>query len=201
METPSVEGYCYFITFTDNFSRFTHIGLCKSKDDALGIFKSWRARAEKETGKSLQIFRLDGGGEFTSNAFNTYLSENGIKRETTNAYTPQENGVSERANCTINNLARSMMADAKEVLKAKSLPLNLWSQAVRHAVWIKNRIPSHSLNSKITPYQSFHGKKPTLSTLRLFGCKAYAHTYIVVNADVYLSHGMLNLRNPTVARG
>ena len=62
METPSVKGYRYFITFTDDFSRYTHLGLCKSKDDALGIFKSWLARAEKETGKSLKVFWLDGEG-------------------------------------------------------------------------------------------------------------------------------------------
>ena len=142
METPSVKGYRYFITFTDNFSRYTHLGLCKSKDDALGIFKSWLARAEKETGKSLKVFRLDGGGEFTSGAFKAFLDEKGIKREVMNAYTPQENGVSECANRTLNNITRSMMADAKEVLQAKSLPLNLWSHAVRHAAWIKNRIPS-----------------------------------------------------------
>ena len=79
METPSVEGYRYFITFTDDFSRYTHLGLCKSKDDALGIFKSWLARAEKETGKSLKVFRSDGGGEFTSGAFKAFLDEKGIK--------------------------------------------------------------------------------------------------------------------------
>ena len=79
METPSVEGYRYFITFTDDFSRYTHLGLCKSKDDALGIFKSWLARVEKETGKSLKVFRSDRGGEFTSGAFKAFLDEKGIK--------------------------------------------------------------------------------------------------------------------------
>ena len=131
---------------------------------------------EKETGKSLKVFRSDGGGEFTSGAFKAFLDEKGIKREVTNAYTPQENGISERANRTLNNIARSMMADAKEVLRAKSLPLNLWSHAVRHAAWIKNRIPSRSLEPFSTPFQSYYGRIPTLATLRLFGCKAYAHT-------------------------
>src|SRR5258708_9977315 len=68
-----------------------------------------------------------------------------------------------------------MIADAQEVLKAKALPPALWSQAVRHAVWIKNRTLTQSLNSKITPYQSYFGKAPSLATLHLFGCKAYAH--------------------------
>ena len=49
-------------------------------------------------------------------AFSSYLAKNGIKRELTNAYTLQENSVSECANQTLNNLTQSMIADAKEVL-------------------------------------------------------------------------------------
>src|SRR5260370_20996261 len=49
----SIEGYCYFITFTDDFSHYTHVGLTKSKDEALNIFRIWKTHAEKETGKSL----------------------------------------------------------------------------------------------------------------------------------------------------
>src|SRR5258708_7948159 len=68
-----------------------------------------------------------------------------------------------------------MITNACEVLKERSLPPALWLQAVCHAVWIKNRTPTQSLNSTTTPYQSYFGKKPSLSSLRLFGCKAYAH--------------------------
>ena len=175
METPTLEGYQYFITFMDDFSCYTHIGFCKSKDEALAVFKAWKAQAEKETGKSLKILCTDGGGEYTSSAFNTFLAKNGIKREVTNLYTPQENGVSEWANHTINNLAHSMIANAREVLKAKALPPALWSQAVQHVVWIKNHTLTQSLNSKIIPYQSYFGKPPSLAMLCLFGCKAFVH--------------------------
>src|SRR5258708_25172540 len=91
METSTVEGFCYFITFTDDYSQFTHVGFCKTKDNALAAFKTWKAHAEKETGKSLKILHMDGGSKYTSNA----LAKQGIKCETTNAYTPQENRVSE----------------------------------------------------------------------------------------------------------
>src|SRR5258708_37870926 len=175
METTTLEGYQYFITFMDDFSCYTHIGFCKSKDEALAVFKAWKAQAKKETGKSLKILHMDGGGEYTSSAFNTFLAENGIKREVTNPYTPQENGVSEWANHTINNLAHSMIANAREVLKAKALPPALWSQAVQHVVWIKNHTLTQSLNSKIIPYQSYFGKPPSLAMLCLFGCKAFVH--------------------------
>src|SRR5258708_21279542 len=165
IETTSIEGYWYFITFTDDFSCYTHVGLCKSKDDALNIFKMWHACAEKETGQTLKVLCTDGGGEYTSNTFSTYLAEHGIKCELTNAYTLQENGISEWANRTLNNLAHSMIANAKEVLHAKSLPSSLWSQAVRHAAWIKNRIFTCSLNTDITPYHAYFGKNPSLAML------------------------------------
>ncbi len=94
METLTTEGHHYFITFTNDYSHYTHIGFCKHKDDTLTMFKIFKACAEKETGKSLKILCTDGGGEYSSNAFNSFLAKNGIKQETTNPYTPQENGVS-----------------------------------------------------------------------------------------------------------
>src|SRR5260370_6143121 len=106
---------------------------------------------------------MDSSGEYTSTAFSSYLAENGIKCELTNAYTPQENGVSKCANWTLNNLAQSMIADAREVLQAKSLPVSLWSQAVHHVAWIKNHTLTHSLNSKTTPYQVYFGRKLSIT--------------------------------------
>ncbi len=119
---------------------------------------------------------MDGSSKYTSNIFSTYLADNGIKCELTNVYTPQENGVSEHANHTLNNLAQSMIADTKEVLQHKSLPASLWSHAICHVAWIKNQVFTLSLNPYITPYQAYFKKKPSLATLQLFGCKAYAHT-------------------------
>src|SRR5260221_7071748 len=103
------------------------------------------------------------------------LAIRGSRPEIANAYTTQENGVSECANQTNSSLTHSMIADTKEVLQAESLPLSLWPQAIRHAVWIKNCIPSQSLNRDTTPYQEYFSKKLSLATLHLFGCKAYAH--------------------------
>ncbi len=64
METLSIKGYRYFITFTDDYSRYTYIGFCKTKDDALILFKTWKAHAEKETGKSLKTLCTDSSGEY-----------------------------------------------------------------------------------------------------------------------------------------
>ncbi|GAA0168385.1 hypothetical protein LIER_23112 [Lithospermum erythrorhizon] len=64
------------------------------------LSKLWHQRnmVEKETGMSIKCFRSDRGGEFNSTEFNTYCETHRIKRQLTNAYTPQQNGVAERRN-------------------------------------------------------------------------------------------------------
>lgn len=56
---------------------------------------------EKQTHHKIKILRTDQGGEYLSNEFSTFCQEQGIKRETTIAYTPQQNGVFERKNRTV----------------------------------------------------------------------------------------------------
>ena len=71
-------------------------------------------------------------------------------------------------NRTLIEMARSMLSDA-------GLPNTYWGDAILHAAWIVNRIPTRALEGDITPYKSFYGVKPSLANLRIFGCKAYVH--------------------------
>ncbi|RVW64469.1 Retrovirus-related Pol polyprotein from transposon RE2 [Vitis vinifera] len=74
------------------------------KSEAFSAFKSFKARVEKETGRSIKILRTDRGGEYCSNEFEHFCDDQGIQRELTAAYTLQQNGVSERKNRTILNM-------------------------------------------------------------------------------------------------
>ncbi|GKB70172.1 ribonuclease H-like domain, reverse transcriptase, RNA-dependent DNA polymerase [Tanacetum coccineum] len=114
----------------------------------------------------VRMLRTDRGGEFTSNEFTKYCKENGIARQLTAPYSPQQNGVVERRNRTVLSTTRSMM-------KAMKLPLNFWAEAVRHAIYILNRAPTRALEDK-TPYEALYNRKPNLENLRIFGCTAYA---------------------------
>ncbi|GJR62261.1 zinc finger, CCHC-type containing protein [Tanacetum coccineum] len=114
----------------------------------------------------LRMLRTDRGGEFTSNEFTKYYKENGIARQLTAPYSPQQNGVVERRNRTVLSTTRSMM-------KAMKLPLTFWAEAVRHAIYILNRVPTRALIDK-TPYEALYNRKPNLENLRIFGCTAYA---------------------------
>ncbi|GJV53952.1 ribonuclease H-like domain, reverse transcriptase, RNA-dependent DNA polymerase [Tanacetum coccineum] len=112
------------------------------------------------------MLRTDRGGEFTSNEFTQYCKENGIARQFTAPYSPQQNGVVERRNRTIMSTTRCMM-------KAMNMPQNFWTEAVRHAIYILNSVPTKALED-ITPYEAIKQRKPNLDNLRVFGCIAYA---------------------------
>ena len=94
---------------------------------------------------NIGTLRTDNGGEYTSQEFEKYLQENGIKHQTTVPYNPQQNGVAERMNRTLLNMVRSMMF-------FKNVKLMFWGEAVLCAVYIKNRCPSAALQNK-TPYE------------------------------------------------
>jgi len=122
---------------------------------------------ENEVGHKIKVLRSDNRGEFVSKKFDAFLAECGIQRQTSAPYSPQQNGVAEHANRTIMECARSMIL-------AQRLELEFWGEAVNMAMYIKNRCPTKALDSK-TPQEAWSGRKPHVSHLRVFGCKAFAH--------------------------
>ena len=157
----------YFISFIDDFSRKTWVYFLQEKSEALPAFKSFKALAENETGRTIKILRSDRGGEYNSKDFESFCALHGIRRQLTTAYTPQQNGVSERKNRTILNMVRSMLA--------KSLvPKVFWPEAVNWSVHILNRSPTFAVQN-MTPEEAWSGRKPSVDHLRIFGCIAFAH--------------------------
>ena len=84
----------------------------KQKDEAFEKFKIFKARAENESGYKIKCLRSDRGGEFTSNEFFDFCEENGIRREFSTAITPQQNGVVERMNRKVQQMARAMLDES-----------------------------------------------------------------------------------------
>lgn len=93
------------------------------KSETLQSFKCFKTMVEKEAEISIKCLRTDKGGEFNSNEFNEFCKENGIKRQLTTAFTPQQNGVAERKNRTLMNMVQSK-------LSGKSIPKPFWPEAV-----------------------------------------------------------------------
>ena len=139
----------------------------QQKSDAFSCFKEFKALVEKQSGHSLKILRTDRGGEFNGHIFINFCNDHGIKKELTVRHTPQQNGVAERKNRTIVEMARSM-------LQHKNLPKNLCAEAVSTAVYILNCSPTKAVLN-MTPYEAWFNRKPTVNHFKVFGCVAYSH--------------------------
>jgi hypothetical protein len=88
----------HLICFIDDFSRKTWVYFLVEKSEALVTFKYFKISVEKEMDAHIKYLRINRGGEFTSQNFNDFCKENGIKRKLTTIYTPQQNGITERKN-------------------------------------------------------------------------------------------------------
>ncbi|KAI3453969.1 hypothetical protein Pfo_010632, partial [Paulownia fortunei] len=157
-------GYEYFITFTDDYSRYGYVYLMARKSEALEKFKEFRNEAEKQLGKNIKTLRSDRGGEYLSNDFRTYLLENGIVSQLSAPGTPQQNGVSEKRNRTLLDMARCMLGFS-------TLSTSFWGYAIQTAVYLLNMVPSKSVPK--TPLELWNGRKPNLRHIRVWGCPAH----------------------------
>lgn len=87
----------------------------------------------------------DNGTEYCNKEFNEYLREHGIQRRLAMPYTPQQNGLAERKNCTLLDQAQCLLLE-------KHLPKTFWAEAVNTANYLRNRCPSKTIDN-ITPYE------------------------------------------------
>ncbi|KAK8557825.1 hypothetical protein V6N12_010049 [Hibiscus sabdariffa] len=106
MNTQARGGFHYFITFSDDFSRYGYIYLMRHKSEALEKFKEFRNEVQNQHGKSIKALRSDRGGEYLSHEFDELLKECGIVSQLSPPGTPQWNGVSKRRNRTLLDMVR-----------------------------------------------------------------------------------------------
>jgi hypothetical protein len=168
MPTQSRKGYRYFVMFTDDATRYTSVYFLRQKSEVVSAFQEFKTAVEKIHNLPILRLRMDGGGEYIAEELLSFLRKEGIQVEPSAPYTPQQNGISERCNRTVMDPARSM-------LKHAGMPNSFWADAVKVAVYIKNRLPTRALPGN-TPFELWHGNKPNISHLRIFGSLAYAWT-------------------------
>lgn len=165
MRVQSIGGTNYFATFIDDCTRYVEVAFLRAKSDVKKEFLKFKNLAETKQERRIKILRTDGCLEYQDEEFAKALDESGIERQTTAPYTPQMNGIAERMNRTLVEMARCHHISA-------SLPMTFWAEAIATAAYIRNRSPTSV--SDITPYEKLTGKKPSVKHLRVFGQKAYA---------------------------
>ncbi|WVY95082.1 hypothetical protein V8G54_034170 [Vigna mungo] len=167
MKTPTLSGNRYFITFVDEFSCMTWVFLIKFKSDVLEVFKRYKKQVENESERRIKLLRTDDGREYTTHEFKEYCCAQGIIHEVIAPYTPQHNGLAERRNRTIMNMAWSL-------LKEKGVIRELWGEAVATSVYLLNKCPTKVLPDDV-PHAKWTGMKPSIKHLRIFGSLVFSH--------------------------
>ncbi|PRQ26842.1 putative RNA-directed DNA polymerase [Rosa chinensis] len=159
---PSLSGARYFVTFIDDCTRMTWVSLLKNKSDVFGMFTEFHKMVATQYQQSIRVFQSDNGGEFVNGPMIEFCRSHGIRHQTSNSYTPQQNGLAERKN-------RQLIMN---------VPRSYWGEAVKSAAYLINRTPS-----RVIEFQNPHQKLHTLLTIpsmpnlepRVFGCTAYVH--------------------------
>ncbi|KAK1616242.1 hypothetical protein QYE76_021759 [Lolium multiflorum] len=161
----SFGGKKYCLVIVDDYSRYTWVFFLKTKDETQQIFIDFATKVQREQNLLIMAIRSDNGSEFKNYTLNDFLSDEGIRHQYSAAYTPQQNGVAERKNQTLLDMARSMMAEYKS-------RYNFWAEAISTACHSSNRLYLRKGLNK-TPYEILTGNKPNISYFKVFGCKCF----------------------------
>ncbi|KAJ0801453.1 putative RNA-directed DNA polymerase [Helianthus annuus] len=165
-KVTSYDGYKYFLTIVDDFSRAVWCYFMTSKSEVFENFKMFYELVLTQFKRKIKIIRSDNGTEFVNSQMDNLCKTKGILHQTSCSYTPQQNGVVERKHRHLLNTARALMFQG-------GLPLRFWSDCVLTAVYLINRLPSYVLSGK-SPFEMMFDCEPSLSHLRNFGCLCFS---------------------------
>jgi len=161
----SLGGNYYALVIVDDFSRYTWTLFLESKSDAFVAFKKLAKRLQNTKSSNIGSIRSDHEGEFQNEKFGKFCEKLGILRNFSAPRTPQQNGVVERNNRSLEELARTMLSES-------SLPKYFWADAVSTSCYVMNRVLIRPILKK-TPYELFNERKPNISHLKVFGCSCF----------------------------
>ncbi|XP_076936014.1 uncharacterized protein LOC143602945 [Bidens hawaiensis] len=128
--------------------------------------KKAKKLVENETDMKIKALRSDRGGEFIAQDFMKFCEVECIRRDLNAPYTPEQNGVSERKNRTVVEMATSMLHE-------KNFSKVFWGEAIATAIYIRYLSPTRALYNR-TPYEVWYDYKPSIHHLKVFGCVAYS---------------------------
>jgi transposase InsO family protein len=151
----SLGGNKYGLVIVDDYSHFTWVFFLQDKSETQEVLKKFLRRTQNEFDAKVKKIRSDNGTEFKNTQVEDFLDEEGIKHEFLAPYTPQQNGVAERKNCTLIEMARTMLDEYKTMDR-------FWAEAINMVCHATNCLYLHKL-LKRTSYELLTGNKPNVS--------------------------------------
>jgi transposase InsO family protein len=161
----SMGGKWYVLVIVDDYSCYSCVFFLESKNEVFEHFRSLALRLNNEHLNCLKVIHSDNETEFRNASFDEFCLEHGIDQQFSTLRFPQQNGVVERKNRTLVDMARMMLDEHRT-------PRRFWSVAISSACYISNRIFLRSI-THLTPFQLRFDHKPSVSHLRHFGCKCF----------------------------
>ncbi|KAL4033395.1 hypothetical protein IC575_006482 [Cucumis melo] len=165
MQTESLGGKKYVLVVVDDYSRFTWVRFLKGKLDTVKLCISLCLNLQREKRQKIIRIHSDHGKEFDNEDLNNFCQTEGIHHEFAAPITPQQNGVVEYKNRTLQEMARIM-------IHAKNLPLNFLAEAVNTACHIYNSVTTR-YGTLVTLYELWKGWKPNVKYFHIFGSTCY----------------------------
>lgn len=161
-------GFQYFLTIVDEYSRATWTHLLSHKSNAFPILQSFITFISTQFGAHVKTIRSDNGAEFCDRVALAFYASKGIFHQTSCVARPQQNGVVERKH-------KHLLETARALHFQSNLPLKLWGEGLLTATYLINLMPSTVLHHK-TPHEFLYNHKPQYNYLRTFGCLCFVPT-------------------------
>ncbi|CAI7846006.1 unnamed protein product [Closterium sp. NIES-54] len=169
MRPPSLLGSRYFLTIVDDHTRAVWVYPLKTKGEvAVAVLKECMPRAQRESGHKVKVIRSDNGGELIGADFEEVLKKKEIQDQLMVPYNPQQNGVAERFNRTLQDGACTLLGRAR-------LPDPFWVTALCQVALVKNRVMATLGDKQWVPYTKWYGSAPAVNMLRAYGCMVVFH--------------------------
>jgi transposase InsO family protein len=144
----------YYLVIVDDYSRYTWFYFFKYKHETQQTFKDFTNEVQRQYGQDILMIRSDNDTEFKNYTLNDFLSDEGVHHQYSSPYTLQQNGVAERKNRSLVDMARTILAEFKSLY-------NFWAEAINTACHVTNRLYLRKGLNK-TPYEILIGNKPNM---------------------------------------
>ncbi|RVX14302.1 Retrovirus-related Pol polyprotein from transposon TNT 1-94 [Vitis vinifera] len=133
----NISGTRWFVTFVDDHTRVTWVFLMKEKSEVGHIFQTFNRMVQNQFNSKIQVLKSDNAKEYFTSSLSTYLQNHGIIHISSCVDTPQQNGVAERKNRHLLEVARCLMFSS-------NVPNYFWGEAILTATYLINQSPNPS---------------------------------------------------------
>jgi transposase InsO family protein len=161
----SIGGNKYGFVIVDDLTRYTWVSFLVDKSDVFVIFKIFIKRIHNEFETTIKKVRSDNRSEFKNTRVDNLCDDFGIRHQFLARYTPQSNGLVDRKNRTLIDMARSMLSEY-------NVSYLFCAEAINTACYYSNRLYCCPMMEK-TPYELLNGRKSNIAYFRVLGCKCY----------------------------